>query len=219
MAKKIKGITDFYEKDFREVFENSKINGDGTEKNPYIVNDGLALPERLRIFNSDLHIVFENQKFDYITFSQCQNIVFKSCSFILFELHGSSHLSLDSCSIENLMLTGVNNCNFERCSFKNLRNYTSYNNIFKACELTEILKGALTRDAIDLSSFIEIIYYLLAILAISLISTVSMMFIGLLDFLFVIIIGIVLIAFLVVQRFLKQAQTSAENMLPNKIID
>jgi len=216
--KKIKGVIDFYEKDLKEVFENSKINGDGTEKNPYIVNDGLALPERLRIFKSDLHIAFENQKFDYITFIQCQNIVFKSCSFILFELHHSSYLNLDSCSIKNLMLTGVNNCNFERCSFKNLRNYTSYNNIFKACELTEILKGALTRDAIDLGSFIKIIYYLLALLTISLVSTVSMMFVGFLDYLFVIIIGIVLIAFLIVQKLLKRAQTTAENRLPNKII-
>lgn len=217
--KKIKGIIDFYEKNLREIFENSKINGDGTEKNPYIVNNGLALPERLRIFKSDLHIVFENQKFDYITFIQCQNIVFKSCSFILFELHHSSHLSLDSCSIKNLMLTGVNNCNFEKCFFKNVRNYTSYNNIFKVCELTEILKGALVRDTIDLGSFIKIVYYLLALLAISLISTASMMFVGFFDYLFVIIIGIVLIAFLVVQIFLKRAQTTAENRPPNKIID
>jgi len=95
----------------------------------------------------------------------------------------------------------------------------SYNNSFKACELTEILKGALTRSAIDLGSFIEIIHYLLAILVISLISTVSMMFVGFLDFLFVIVIGIVLIAFLIVERFLKRAQTTEENRLPNKIID
>lgn len=217
--KKIKGVIDFYEKDLREVFENSKINGDGTERNPYIISDGLALPERLRIFKSNLHIVFENQKFDYITFIQCQNMVFKSCSFILFELHHSSHLSLDSCSIKNLMLTGVNNCNFERCSFKNVRNYTSYNNIFKACELTEILKGALTKSAIDLGSFIKNVYYLLALVAISLVSTVSMVFIGFFDYFSVIIISIVLIVLLIVQTFLRRAQTSTENRLPNKIID
>jgi hypothetical protein len=217
--KKIKGVIDFYEKELREAFENSKINGNGTEKNPYIANDGLALPEKARIFKSDLHIVFENQKFDYITFIQCQNIFFKSCSFILFELHHSSHLSLDSCSIKNLMLTGVNNCNFERCSFKNVRNYTSYNNIFKACELTEILKGALVRSAIDLGSFIKNVYYLLALVTISLVSTISMVFFGFFDFFSVIIIGIVLIVLLIVQNFLKRAQTTAENRLPNKIID
>ena len=132
-------------------------NGEGTEKNPAILEPTESLPDILCIIDSNIFLKFTKCKIKTLEFTNSEHISIENCSIKSMRAFHCVDISLKDSIIENsswfhhcqkfnmercrfedkLEIVDFHNCYMKNCYFERIKNSLSSNNIFENCDLDE----------------------------------------------------------------------------------
>jgi len=125
-----------------EIIEEFGIQGDGTKKNPYIINSTENLPQKIEIYESKYYINIVNcdltSHFLGLYFSQ--NILVENCKLNYCEVGSSSNIKIIKCSFnDGLRIIRSKEVISENSFISKLSLHNSFNNYLIKCEIEEFL--------------------------------------------------------------------------------
>ena len=128
---------------YRGGFTYSKkvleCKGNGTEKNPVMIDSSQILPVVFSIRNSKLHVILRNFTAKQVSLFYVQNAKFEECKIrglILF--NSNDNKIINSTFRWNLNFNDSNNNSIENSSINKIRLNKSNHNRFKNCEISKI---------------------------------------------------------------------------------
>jgi len=144
----------YTEKSIKELATTLNWNGDGTENNPFIINDTNGLPQKFSIsVNSFLNI--KDCTFDHIILYDCHNTEIENCFFNTIGVLNSSKIIVKRSRLSNLNLDHCTNSYFKECRITKAYNYKSRGNTFENCTMTNEVKDKLIKSLNGISEYIK----------------------------------------------------------------
>ncbi|MFX0017464.1 MAG: tetratricopeptide repeat protein [Candidatus Hermodarchaeota archaeon] len=149
----------FGEKKLLELLKVENIEGDGTEKHPFIITDSTIFPQDadvLSIRNIDVYILFKNCILKALKLKMCTNLIFQNCQFSGFlNLKNCDVITIQECVSEDLELHSSTKVIIKDSKIFRLRMEFSFLNEIKNCVITKIVKRHSPDNLLDIKGGIE----------------------------------------------------------------